>query len=59
MPNLSQQLDIKHLRLVDTLSKEGNLSQAAKHLNLTQSALSHQLKKSGKLLQSALVSQTR
>lgn len=44
MPNLSQQLDMKHLRLVDTLYKEGNLSEAAKHLNLTQSALSHQLK---------------
>jgi LysR family transcriptional regulator for metE and metH len=44
MPNLSQQLDMKHLRLVDTLYKEGNLSQAAKCLNLTQPALSHQLK---------------
>lgn len=44
MTNLSQQLDMKHLRLVDTLYREGNLSQAAKHLNLTQSALSHQLK---------------
>lgn len=44
MPKLSQQLDMKHLRLVNTLYKEGNLSEAAKHLNLTQSALSHQLK---------------
>jgi LysR family transcriptional regulator for metE and metH len=44
MPNLIHKLDIKHLRLVASISKEGNLSLAAKKLNLTQSALSHQLR---------------
>lgn len=41
---LSRHLDIKHLRLLDAVMKNGNLSRAAKQLNLTQSALSHQLK---------------
>jgi len=44
MHQLRHQLDIKHLRLIEAISERGNLSRAAKQLNLTQSALSHQLK---------------
>jgi LysR family transcriptional regulator for metE and metH len=54
MPNLIHQLDIKHLRLVSAISKEGNLSLAAKFLNLTQSALSHQLRNLEKYCDQAL-----
>jgi LysR family transcriptional regulator for metE and metH len=37
-------IEIKHLRLIETVALEGSLSRAAKKLFLTQSALSHQLK---------------
>ena len=37
-------MDIKHLLLIETVATEGSLSEAAKKLYLTQSALSHQLK---------------
>ena len=36
-------LEVKHLRLVEALATYGTLTNAGKHLNLTQSALSHQL----------------
>ena len=45
MINLSSNLGLKHLRLVAALNAHGSLSKAAGHLNLTQSALSHQLRK--------------
>ena len=37
-------IEVKHLRLIDTVSKVGSLNKAADKLCLTQSALSHQLK---------------
>ena len=39
-----KRLEIRHLRLVQALAQVEGMSAAAKHLNLTQSALSHQLK---------------
>ncbi len=37
-------IEVKHLRLIDTVAKVGSLNKAADRLCLTQSALSHQLK---------------
>ncbi|MEM6830727.1 MAG: methyltransferase domain-containing protein [Bacteroidota bacterium] len=37
-------IEVKHLRLIDAVSKVGSLNKAADKLCLTQSALSHQLK---------------
>lgn len=37
-------IEVKHLRLIDTVAKVGSLNKAADELCLTQSALSHQLK---------------
>ncbi|GMN06576.1 hypothetical protein MTsPCn5_19650 [Croceitalea sp. MTPC5] len=37
-------IEIKHLKLIDTIEKVGTLKKAADKLYLTQSALSHQLK---------------
>src|SRR5688572_11118990 len=37
-------IEIRHFRLIDTVSKVGSLKKAAEKLFVTQSALSHQLK---------------
>lgn len=37
-------IEIKHLKLIDTIEQVGTLKNAAERLYLTQSALSHQLK---------------
>ena len=37
-------MDVKHFKLVDAIVTSGTISSAAKNLNLTQSALSHQLR---------------
>ena len=37
-------LDLKHLKAIEALRKEGSLVKAAESLNMTQSALSHQIK---------------
>ena len=38
------ELEIRHLRLMDMIAREGGLTAASKHLFVTQSALSHQLR---------------
>src|SRR5215216_693094 len=37
-------MEIRHLKMIQEVAKHGNLSKAAEHLYLSQSALSHQLK---------------
>ena len=47
-------IEISHLKLVQALYKQGNVSDAADSLFVTQSALSHQIKKLENLLDSSI-----
>ena len=47
-------IEISHLKLIRALSKQGNVSDAADSLFITQSALSHQIKKLENLLDSSI-----
>ena len=44
MDRRTMTLDIRHLRAIGAIDETGSLSRAADRLNLTQSALSHQIK---------------
>jgi LysR family transcriptional regulator for metE and metH len=37
-------LEVRHLKLIEAIAKEGSITKAGNHLYLTQSALSHQLR---------------
>ncbi len=47
-------IEISHLKLIQALNKQGNVSEAADSLFITQSALSHQIKKLEDLLDGSI-----
>ena len=48
------QLEVRHLKLLAAIADTGSVTEAGKHLHLTQSALSHQLRDAEEMLGTAL-----
>jgi LysR family transcriptional regulator for metE and metH len=47
-------LEVRHLRLIQAIAREGGVTKASQHLHLTQSALSHQLREIESFLEAPL-----
>src|ERR1700686_2378608 len=51
---MKPKIEVRHLKLLVTVAQEGSVTEAGKRVNLTQSALSHQLRDAEEKLGTAL-----